>query len=189
MGIVGQQASLPTAAVGRRPWSATSLFPRRWLNADDKAELERLAAVELCVPPLRERGRDIPLLLDHFLARAARRLGKSLRGFSDDALERLVDYHWPGNVRELESVIERAVILARAEQITSDELPERLESEPTPREGDLGLRRGRKRLEAELIRRALRRTGGNRTRAARLLEISHRALLYKLKEYGIGKHP
>ncbi|MGH0030009.1 MAG: sigma 54-interacting transcriptional regulator [Myxococcota bacterium] len=147
--------------------------------------LERLAAVELAVPALRERSRDIPLLLDHFVERAGRQLGRTLRGLSDDALARLVDYAWPGNIRELESVALRAVALARGEQITLRELPEHLDPDPEQRDGDLGLRRGRKRLEAEMIRRALQRTGGNRTRAARLLEISHRALLYKLKEYGI----
>jgi two-component system response regulator AtoC len=145
----------------------------------------RLAGVELRVPPLRERGKDIPLLIDHFLARASRRLGRPMRGLSDEALAHLVAYPWPGNVRELENVVERAVLLARGEQLALRDLPERLEANHEPREGDLALRRSRKTLEADLIRRALRRTGGNRTRAARLLEISHRALLYKLKEYGI----
>jgi len=145
----------------------------------------RLAGVELRVPPLRERGKDIPLLIDHFLARASRRLGRPMRGLSDEALAHLVAYPWPGNVRELENVVERAVLLSRGEQLALRDLPERLEANHEPREGDLALRRSRKTLEADLIRRALRRTGGNRTRAARLLEISHRALLYKLKEYGI----
>jgi two-component system response regulator AtoC len=145
----------------------------------------RLAGVELQVPPLRERGRDIPLLVDHFVARASRRYGKALRGLTDEALSRLVQYSWPGNVRELENVVERAVLLARRDQVCLGDLPDRLEADTDLREGDLGLRRGRKRFEADLIRRALRRTGGNRTRAARLLEISHRALLYKIKEYGI----
>jgi two-component system response regulator AtoC len=146
--------------------------------------LARLAGLELHVPPLRERGRDVPLLVDHFAERAARRLGKPLRGVSDEALTRLLEYGWPGNVRELENVIDRAALLAHGDQISPRDLPERLDADD-PREGDLALRKARKRLEAELIRRALRRTGGNRTRAARLLEISHRALLYKLKEHGI----
>jgi two-component system response regulator AtoC len=145
----------------------------------------RLAGVELRVPPLRERSKDIPLLIDHFLTRASQRLGRPMRSLSDEALAHLVAYPWPGNVRELENVIERAVLLARGDQLTPRDLPERLEAGRKPREGDLALRRARKALEADLIRRALRRTGGNRTRAARLLEISHRALLYKLKEYGI----
>lgn len=146
---------------------------------------QRLAAVELRVPALRERAKDIPLLVDHFIARASRRAGLAARGLTDDALARLVDYAWPGNVRELENVVERAVLLARGERISVRALPDRLDPYHSAGEGDLALRPSRKRLEAELIRRALHRTGGNRTRAARLLQISHRALLYKLKEYDI----
>ncbi|MHC4342796.1 MAG: sigma-54 interaction domain-containing protein, partial [Planctomycetota bacterium] len=149
----------------------------------------RLNVVRLEVPPLRERRKDIPLLVDHFFARSCATLGKSLHTVNDEALERLVAYHWPGNVRELENVIERAVILAAGDRITPRELPENVVSPPQPAAGesrpDFGLRRARKTLEADLIRRALRSTSGNRTHAARLLEISHRALLYKIKEYGI----
>jgi two-component system response regulator AtoC len=100
-----------------------------------------------------------------------------------------VAYAWPGNVRELENVLERAMILAEGERITLRELPPNVVSpERGPGRsaaGDLSLRRARKALEADLIERALRATGGNRTHAARLLEISHRALLYKIKEYGL----
>ncbi len=147
----------------------------------------RLNVVRLEVPPLRERPKDIPLLVDHFLAHFRDTLGKPIRMIADDALERLVGYRWPGNVRELENVMERAAILADGDRITLRELPENVVS-PEPGEvgaGDLCLRRARRALEAEMIRRALRATGGNRTHAARLLEISHRALLYKLKEYAI----
>ena len=103
-------------------------------------------------------------------------------------MTRLRAYAWPGNVRELENVVEAAVMLAEGERVTSRHLPERIS---TPEVGahveiDLGLRRARKKLEAELIRKALRATGGNRTHAAKKLQISHRALLYKLKEYGIA---
>jgi len=104
-----------------------------------------------------------------------------------DALQRLGAYDWPGNVRELENVIGRAVLIASGEVITAADLAgdlERSEPEASSR-SDLGLRRARRRAEIEIIRRALRQTGGNRTHAARLLEISHRALLYKLKDYGL----
>jgi two-component system response regulator AtoC len=150
----------------------------------------RLNVLRIHVPPLRERRRDIPLLADHFLAHSSATLGRPIEGMTDDALERLVAFHWPGNVRELENVIERAVILARGSQIGLSELPANVVSpEVVPGEvapGDLSLRRSRKALEADLIRRALQATEGNRTHAARLLEISHRSLLYKLKEYGIA---
>jgi two-component system response regulator AtoC len=149
----------------------------------------RLNVVRLSVPPLRERPKDIPLLVDHFFAHFQDALGKPLQSVSDEALERLVTYPWPGNIRELENVIERSVILATGDRITLRELPENVvhldEQARAGASSDLGLKRARRSLEAELIRRALRATGGNRTRAARLLEISHRALLYKLKEYGI----
>jgi two-component system response regulator AtoC len=149
----------------------------------------RLNVVRLAVPPLRERPKDIPLLVDHFFAHFRDTLGKPLQSVSDDALERLVAYPWPGNIRELENVVERAVILASGDRITLRELPENVvrvdEQARAGASSDLGLKRARRSFEAEMIRRALRAAGGNRTRAARLLEISHRALLYKLKEYGI----
>ncbi|MEN8183429.1 MAG: sigma-54 dependent transcriptional regulator [Myxococcota bacterium] len=149
----------------------------------------RLNVVRVPVPPLRERREDVPVLVDHLVARARQTLGKPIRDVADDALTRLLAYSWPGNVRELENVIERAVILAEGDRITLRDLPENVVSPQvrpgTLGAGDLSLRRARKALEADLIERALRATGGNRTHAARLLEISHRALLYKIKEYGV----
>ena len=149
----------------------------------------RLNVVRLEVPPLRERPEDIPLLVDHFFAHFRDAMGKPLHSLTDEVLDRLVAYPWPGNVRELENVIERAVILASGERVTLAELPENVVT-PSGAPGKagtqgLGLKRARRALEAELIARALRATGGNRTHAARLLEISHRALLYKIKEYGV----
>jgi two-component system response regulator AtoC len=149
----------------------------------------RLNVVRLEVPPLRERPRDVPLLVDHFVAKLSDTLGKPVRGVSAEVLERLVAYRWPGNVRELENVIERAVILCEGPEITLRELPETLVAPPdaaeTPSSGDMSLRRARRSAEIQAIRRALRATGGNRTHAARLLDISHRALLYKIKEYAL----
>jgi two-component system response regulator AtoC len=154
----------------------------------------RLDVFRLRVPPLRERREDVPLLVDHFLALFREALGKPVRTIADDALDRLVAHNWPGNVRELENVMERAMILCDGDRITLQDLPEALAkprpSPPLPASrGDFSLRRARRRFESELITRALEATGGNRTRAARLLEISHRALLYKLKEYGLGGSP
>jgi len=149
----------------------------------------RLDVVRVNVPPLRERREDIPLLVDHFLGRSLESLGKAVRSVDDDALERLLAPEWPGNARELENVLERAVILARGERLTMADLPPNLVSARGERRGagrDLSLRRARRAVEARLIGEALDATGGNRTHAARLLGISHRALLYKLKEYGLG---
>jgi two-component system response regulator AtoC len=147
----------------------------------------RLNVLHLEVPPLRERPRDVPLLADHFIAAFRATLGKPVRAISDDALERLVAYRWPGNVRELENVVERAVILAEGDTITLRELPQNVVSadEADGSGADLSLKRARRAAEIQAIRRALRATNGNRTHAARLLRISHRALLYKLKEYTI----
>jgi DNA-binding NtrC family response regulator len=149
----------------------------------------RLDVLRVNVPPLRERREDIPLLVDHFLGRSQESIGKPVRAIDDDALERLVAYDWPGNVRELENVLERAVILARTDRVGLADLPPNLTAPPGERRGpgrDLSLRRARRALEARIIREALEATGGNRTHAAKLLGISHRALLYKLKEYAVG---
>ncbi|HEX9813628.1 MAG TPA: helix-turn-helix domain-containing protein, partial [Myxococcota bacterium] len=108
---------------------------------------------------------------------------------AEDALALLVAHHWVGNIRELENVIEMAVMLARGDRIAVQDLPPRLVSTAPHDDGsetDLCLKRGRRAFEMGLIRQALRATGGNRTHAAKRLEISHRALLYKLKEYGIS---
>jgi two-component system response regulator AtoC len=157
----------------------------------------RLNVVRLEVPALRRRRADIPLLVDHFLSRFRSELGKPVRGVSEEALDRLVQYRWPGNVRELENMIERAVIMTDGERIEAAALPPGVLADTKADEGagheetesaadeDFALKRRRRLFEAELIRRALARTDGNRTHAARLLEISHRALLYKLKDYGI----
>jgi two-component system response regulator AtoC len=149
----------------------------------------RLNVVRVEVPALRERREDIPLLVDHFLAHFRDMIGKPVRSVTDDAMERLTAYRWPGNVRELENVIERAVILADGESLDLQSLPSTVVDAPESGEGatgqDYSLKRARRAAEAQAIRRALRATDGNRTHAAKLLEISHRALLYKIKEYGL----
>ncbi len=149
----------------------------------------RLNVVRVRVPALRERREDIPLLVDHFLERSRIALGKSVRSVAEDALERLAAHDWPGNVRELENVIERALILAGSERITVADLPENVArpqaASAAERAGDFSLKRARRAMEADLIIRALEAKGGNRTHAAKLLGISHRALLYKIKEYAI----
>ena len=153
----------------------------------------RLNVVRLEVPPLRKRREDIPLLVDHFLSCFRTSLGKNVRRVSDEALDLLVGYAWPGNVRELENLIERAMILTDGDVIEASALPPvvvspatALAAEDTRPNEDFALKRARQDFEAQFIRKALAKTGGNRTHAAKLLDISHRALLYKIKEYGIG---
>jgi two-component system response regulator AtoC len=151
----------------------------------------RLNVLQLALPPLRERAGDLPLLIDHFLDKYNARLGTRVRGVAPDALKRMMRYAFPGNVRELENMIERAVVLAEGETITLDDLPEWLREDRDPvavtlGTGELSIKRTTRVIEETLIRRALEQTRGNRTAAARLLEISHRALLYKIKEYGVS---
>jgi two-component system response regulator AtoC len=152
----------------------------------------RLNVVALRLPPLRDRPEDVPPLAAHFLARFARlRPELSAPSFSGEALAALARHRWPGNVRELEHVVERAVILADGPVIGEDDLPDAVRGRAEPEDDgdpgpDLSIKRGTRALEARLIRAALARTGGNRTRAAELLELSYRALLYKIKDYGLG---
>ena len=154
----------------------------------------RLNVVNLRLPSLRERPEDVPALVDHFLAKHNRlRPEAPLRGISPEALELLRSHRWPGNVRELEHAIERAVVLADGPSIEESDLPDDVRAgphpgAPAPRSGgDLSVKRAFRALEEQLIRGALERTGGNRTRAAELLDLSYRALLYKVKEYGIDQ--
>lgn len=150
----------------------------------------RLNVLQLNVPPLRERRDDIILLVEHFIERNNGRLGTKIRDVDQRARKLLLNYPWPGNVRELENTIERAVVLAESDVIGVGDLPERMREPADPiaaslASGELSIKKTGRFMEETLIRRALEKTGGNRTAAARLLEISHRALLYKIKDYGI----
>jgi two-component system response regulator AtoC len=152
--------------------------------------LYRLDVVGVRLPALRERPEDIPSLADHFLARYARlRPELAAMSLSEEARDALVAYRWPGNVRELEHALERAVVLADGPVIREEDLPEAVRAAPAATasrvHGTLSIKRETRALEEQLIRAALERTGGNRTRAAELLELSYRALLYKIKDYGI----
>jgi len=150
----------------------------------------RLNVVQIDVPPLRDRASDIPLLVKHFIGKFNERLGLEISGVDSEAMRHIEAYHWPGNVRELENTIERAMVLCDGIEIGVNDLPAKI----TERAQNIGVRLGDDNLsikkhtyniENQLIRKALEKTNGNRTAAARLLEISHRALLYKIKEYQI----
>jgi two-component system response regulator AtoC len=150
----------------------------------------RLNVLPIHVPPLRERREDIPLLIEHFVQRNNVRLGTTVRGLDTEARRLLYDYPWHGNVRELENTIERAMVLAEGDQVVAADLPERVREARDPVQvqlasGELSVKKTVRVIEELLIRRALQKTKGNRTRAAEVLEISHRALLYKIKDYQI----
>jgi two-component system response regulator AtoC len=149
----------------------------------------RLNVLPITLPPLRQRPEDVPHLCRHFLERFNRKLGKSIAGFSPSTMSRLLEYGWPGNVRELENVIERAVLLSEDGVLTPDHLPAALGVRPEPPRPEvptgLSVKEAQRAMEKHLITRALQETRGNRTQAARLLEISHPSLLSKIKAYGI----
>jgi len=151
----------------------------------------RLNVLPIHIPPLRERKEDIPLLIHHFIKKYNQSMNKHITGIGHKALESLMTYKWYGNVRELENTIERAIVLTDGDSIELENLPievqdfkEEFQVEPLPDE-EYSIKKASKGLEINLIRKALKKTKGNHTHAAKLLEISHRALLYKIKEYGI----
>ena len=151
----------------------------------------RVNVVGVKLPPLRERREDIPELALHFARRHGARLGRETATIDAIAMRMLRDHSWPGNVRELENVVERALVLSGGDTIGVEHLTELVQrpqrpAEASSAEGDLSVKRRTEELERRLIRRALERTRGNRTRAARLLDLSHRALLYKIRDYGLG---
>ena len=147
----------------------------------------RLNVIQVTLPPLRDRREDIPALAEHFLARAATKLGRTRR-LSPAALERVLRYPWPGNVRELENAIERAAILSRSETVEPDDLPPHvsagLQLGPSP-----ALPRQITLAEAERahILTTLERFGRNHSGAAEALGIGRTTLWRKLKEYGIER--
>ncbi len=143
----------------------------------------RLNVLSISLPPLREREDDVVLLAKYFLNRFAKKYNKKIKGISSPALKLIRSYSWPGNVRELENAIARAVSLAEKEVI----IPEDLGIELTEGEvfGDLDLKRTLALTEREKIIEVLKRVGGNKTEAAKVLGISRRALYYKMKELEI----
>jgi two-component system, NtrC family, response regulator AtoC len=149
----------------------------------------RINVVQIHLPPLRTRTEDIPLLAEHFLQRHAARLGISTPAFPRALLPLLAGYTWPGNVRELENVLERALVLSGGALSEAHFPPHVRSGEPQFRladdDGDLSVKRRLPSLERTLIARALERCGGNRTRAAALLDLSVRALSYKIRDYGL----
>lgn len=146
----------------------------------------RLAVIELTLPPLRDRRQDIPLLVAHFVKRIAKRERRPIPVIQAAVEERLKAYAWPGNVRELENFIEKTMIFCREDVLTTEGLPWDMRRENRQNSADLSLKQAMQRLEKEYIQKALTTTAGNRTKAAKVLEISLRALHYKIKELEIG---
>lgn len=146
----------------------------------------RLDVFRIALPPLRERAGDIPLLIDSFLSRFNQSLQKNLQGIDPECTELLQQYDWPGNVRELKNVIQRAVLVCEEDTITRDHLPARF-TQQEPQSPNLTFEIGTPlaEMERQAILVTLAATGNNRTRAARQLGISRRALYNRLRRYGI----
>ena len=151
----------------------------------------RINVMSIHLPPLRDRRGDIPLLFGYFIDVFNKKLNKNIQGPSSKTMPLLMGYSWPGNVRELENVTERAVLLAEDRWITPNDLPTNMIS------GDvysscgepghtLSIKKASKTLERDLIRKALDLTGGNRSKAAKILEISRPILHAKIKEYKLS---
>jgi two-component system response regulator AtoC len=148
----------------------------------------RINVVQIELPPLRSRGNDLLLLAQHFLQQFAEKAGKSIKGLSSGVAEKLVAYAWPGNVRELQNVMERAVAFARYEDITAEDLPEKIRSyrkaqvlveaddpvEMVPLEE----------IERRYILRVLEAVGGSRSQASKILGVDRKTLYRKLERYG-----
>jgi two-component system response regulator AtoC len=149
-----------------------------------------LNVLRVHLPPLRERSGDIPLLCQFFINNFKNQFQKNIEGISPGAMTILLDHKWPGNVRELENIIERAVVLADKHIILPENLPMEFGIKRASNRMDdffegFSLKKAQKIVEKRLITRALESTGGNRTQAAKLLEISIPSLLSKIKAYEI----
>jgi two-component system response regulator AtoC len=151
----------------------------------------RLAVVPIHLPPLHRRKEEIPDLVNYFLAQHRERLGVQVERVAPKVMEAFLSYSWPGNIRELENLLERLVVLADGTALEVTDLPEgilRPKAELSPVEvddDDLSVKHHGAVLEKVLIQRAMDRTAGNKTQAAELLELSPRALRYKIKDYGL----
>ena len=156
----------------------------------------RLNVISISLPPLRERREDIPLLVDYFLKKYARKMGKEIEGISEYALKALLEYDFPGNIRELENIIERSVALESGPLILPDSLTlahkgrrlrpkEREDFRVVLPEEGLDLEKFLAEVEISLLKQALERTKGNKTEAAKLLNLNFRSFRYRLAKYGL----
>ncbi|MDF1577285.1 MAG: sigma-54 dependent transcriptional regulator [Desulfurivibrionaceae bacterium] len=150
----------------------------------------RLNVMPIHLPALREHPEDIPLLCRYFIERFNEQLGMSVKGISAGAMAKLIELPWPGNVRELENIIERAMVLSEAEILGPEVLPDYPDNPDDclvrlAGQSGFSLKKAKKIWERKLITGALLATGGNRSRAAEMLELSFPSLLGKIKAYGI----
>jgi two-component system response regulator AtoC len=191
-GEIRRLGGTDTTTVNTRIVAATNRDLEAAVQAGDFRQdlYYRLAVIPIHLPPLRERTEAIPDLVHHLLERLRKRLRLSVANVSPGAMKALLAYPWPGNIRELENVLEQAMVLSESDTLDEESFSGRLQAtdlrvEPGYASDDLSVKRRSAELESQLIRRALERTGGNRSKAAALLELSPRALRYKIKDYGL----
>jgi transcriptional regulator with PAS, ATPase and Fis domain len=139
----------------------------------------RLNVINIELPPLRERGKDVLLLVRYFSAKYSEEMGRPVPQYSDRALEILLGYSWPGNVRELENLVQRLMAMVDGDLVDAPDLPGGMR--PICANGATGLDRTLAQVELEYIRRVLESVAGNKTRAAKILEIDRKTLREKLK--------
>jgi len=182
-GELERVGSSQTRRVDVRVLSATNAQLHEEASAGNFREdlLFRLNTVEIHLPALRERREDIPLLAAHFLNRNRSRYRKQVTGFSPSAMQQMMQYAWPGNVRELEHTVERAVLLARGEEIE----PSNLAISPGKFSAQSIDNMSIDEVEALLIRKVLRRCDGNISQAADALGLSRAALYRRIEKYGL----
>ncbi|MCP9470213.1 MAG: sigma-54 dependent transcriptional regulator [Nitrospira sp.] len=155
----------------------------------------RLNVIPIVIPPLRDRRSDIPLLIDHFVARFNQTKHTHITGISHEALRLLSQYDWPGNIRELENLVERMAVLKKQGELSVSDLPEKIARKPQPlepkeqfirfTEDGINLMREVEQYENHLIIEALRKANGVTTRAAQLLQLNRTTLVEKLKRKGV----
>lgn len=143
----------------------------------------RLNEFSIKVPQLKNRKEDLMLFATHFLDKANTELEKNILGFSDETLKKFEEYPWPGNLRELQNTIKRAVLLTSGKLVEVDVLPSKI-AERTP-EDEKSFSLFKNENEKEMILNALKKTKGNKSKAARILDIDRKTLYNKLKQYGI----
>ncbi len=146
----------------------------------------RLKVVTIEVPPLRERKEDIPLLVHAFIKESSQANKKEIKGITSRALSLLQNYDWPGNVRELKNVIESMVVLSRKDILTVEDIPLYIKEAPSEEVVKIRLGVPWEEIEKELIFHALKKAGGNKSKAAELLGLSRRTLYRKLSSFKKG---
>jgi transcriptional regulator with GAF, ATPase, and Fis domain len=184
-----------TLSVDARIVAATNRDLKKAVEAGEFREdlYFRLSVFPIAIPALRERRGDIPHLAQHYVERFCREMNKAPMTIPTECLDRLTAYQWPGNVRELANCLERAVILCDSDELEVEHLGLGADREPTTAAGfdlsgslsEVG-KRAAATAEREKIVQALEGTGGNRHRAAELLEVSGKTLLHKMREYGLA---